>query len=193
MKGRAYLRLHYKCDHCDKEFFPKQKVKRLQCSKCKKGTKKCINAKKVTMFDCKVCDKPFKDIDKHFDQDHPKLLYCDKCFLQLNSKTQKFNHICRSITSRKSMKCIYCGKDMKKKSSLLNHIEHVHLKSKFACEICGTTFAHQYDHAIHICEGQTKESNKLDYFCIRCRRIYPKVEFLIDHMKFCHNGVKYWI
>ena len=39
VKSRAYLRLHYKCDHCDEDFYPKQKVKRLQCFKCKKGIK----------------------------------------------------------------------------------------------------------------------------------------------------------
>lgn len=75
-----------------------------------------------------------------------KILLCDLCGSQQNSRKEMLNHMAMHIGT-KSYKCIVCSRMYTTKNQLLSHVSHMHLEvasessEKHGCEQCLLVFS----------------------------------------------------
>ena len=114
-------------------------------------------------FKCKTCVK----IEANPDQTKPDRVVCPICKRDyLNRHVLKQHHYNMHI-KREKFECQDCAISLASKSSLYNHLKHVHGDKKLQCHPCGKTFSHKISFKKHNISSHS--SNNKEY-CFQCQK-----------------------
>ncbi|MCG8623766.1 MAG: hypothetical protein MJE68_17460, partial [Proteobacteria bacterium] len=81
-----------------------------------------------------------------FDLQLPGFFYCDKCpsyFKDKNYFRRHMTRLCKKLTNKKMLKCLYCGKLFGHENRYKDHLSRHDGKKRNKCLQCGETFAMQ--------------------------------------------------
>jgi KRAB domain-containing zinc finger protein len=178
----------FQCKICQKSFkilkslktHLKLHNKKFKCTTCSKmfGSKGTLNEhirnkhKNRESFQCETCDKKFnikQNLQKHqktHDRNRPKPYKCQRCIYSTDNPChlkihQKFheNQDKKIAAMKNPLKCQKCSKYCKDKKAFLHHMNQVHSKVKFQCDLCGKYFGTKSSLKFHI-ECRTCQKNK---------------------------------
>ena len=178
---RVHQNKNLQCEHCQK-FFPRkynlaQHIRSLHTSENKMTCQVCekklscrafndkytetIDGKKA--FKCKTCVK----IEASPDRTKPDRVVCPICKRDyLNSQVLKQHH-CYQHIKREKFECQDCAISLASKSSLYNHLKHVHGDKKLQCYPCGKTFSLNMSFKKHNISFHSSNNKE---FCFRCQK-----------------------
>lgn len=90
----------------------------------------------------------------------PQKAPCSHCGKILSSLVALKNHEEKhSMPSQnKKFSCDYCGSRFRMKSYLFNHIQNVHVRSKYVCSFCSLGFYKKYEMNDHVRQFHTMET-----------------------------------
>ena len=85
----------------------------------------------------------------------------------------------------RKFKCKQCGKTFLKANHLDDHVNSVHLKKTFSCDVCEDTFNHRTGLCVHM---KTKHPDvNVHLPCDQCKRTFKYKHSLIEHMEKVHK------
>ncbi|XP_048480216.1 gastrula zinc finger protein XlCGF26.1 [Plutella xylostella] len=191
---KHYKELHSKfiCDYCGKARYTRRSIQR-----------HILHNHGPT--DCKLCRRRFKSsktLEAHNRDLHrvpqPELSYCVECDKQFRHPRAFKRHLQASSAHRDAcadrlnrsgrFPCPDCDKQYARKTYMMNHYRHVHLKqSRHYCRPCDKYFLNRtryIDHTRFSHEGLKPAKNKL---CTMCGRGFSTNRILEKHMR-THTG-----
>ena len=149
------------CDQCEKTFTSKSNLKR------HKETK---HVEFQTHFDCQECGKTFVRNDtlrRHTRTEHNDV--GNRIILPgVNSEEEPFA-------------CYICDKVYKDKNSVIRHIERVHSKITFDCNVCQKQFSRNDTLQLHMIQTHNTERRQVRIICEVCRQEFPGKQELREH------------
>ncbi|XP_074656712.1 zinc finger Y-chromosomal protein 1-like [Tubulanus polymorphus] len=146
----AGCKQHIEAVHCDesndKPLICSMCTKRFSKNSCRNRHIKCVHTEEqFKPFKCESCDR---EIDCHEEWARHELTHfqggkpfeCAMCKERFPHKSMRKLHMKRSHNSKKLLKCLICGEDMKSRDELKKH-EILHLRVRlFKCFTCEQRF-----------------------------------------------------
>ncbi|KAF6720280.1 Zinc finger and BTB domain-containing protein 41 [Oryzias melastigma] len=182
---------------CTQEFLNKRKRKSAswECSICSKTFSRKPHLQEHMIlhtqdrpFKCSFCDEFFKSRFarlKHQEKFHLGPFPCEICGRQFNDSGNKKRHIECTHGGTRKWTCFICGKSVRERTTLREHLRiHTGEKPHF-CNICGQSFRHSSSYRLHL---RVHRDDKR-YECNECGKTFIRHDHLTKHQKI-HSGEK---
>ncbi|XP_066536634.1 zinc finger and BTB domain-containing protein 41 [Hoplias malabaricus] len=170
-------------------------------------------------FKCSYCDDYFKSRFarlKHQEKYHLGPFPCEICGRQFNDTGNRKRHIECTHGGKRKWTCYLCGKSVRERTTLREHLRIHSGEKPHLCSICGQSFRHGSSYRLHLrvhhddkryeCEecGKTfirhdhlKKHRKIHtgeraHQCEECGKCFRRADHLTVHYKSIHLGEKVW-
>uniref|UniRef100_A0AAV2JUQ5 Zinc finger and BTB domain-containing protein 41 n=1 Tax=Knipowitschia caucasica TaxID=637954 RepID=A0AAV2JUQ5_KNICA len=139
-------------------------------------------------FKCSFCDQYFKSRFarlKHHEKSHLGPFPCEICGRQFNDSGNKRRHIECTHGGKRKWTCFVCGKSVRERTTLREHMRIHSGEKPHLCSICGQSFRHGSSYRLHL----RVHHNDKRYECIQCGKTFIRHDHLSKHQKI-HSGEK---
>lgn len=139
-------------------------------------------------FKCSFCDEYFKSRFarlKHQEKFHLGPFPCEICGRQFNDSGNKKRHIECTHGGKRKWTCFICGKSVRERTTLKEHMRIHSGEKPHLCSICGQSFRHGSSYRLHL---RVHHDDKR-YECIQCGKTFIRHDHLTKHQKI-HSGEK---
>ncbi|KAL1279822.1 hypothetical protein QQF64_014422 [Cirrhinus molitorella] len=198
----------WKCDICHKSFSRRPHLE-----------EHMILHSQDKPFKCAYCDDYFKSRFarlKHQEKFHLGPFPCDICGRQFNDTGNRKRHIECTHGGKRKWTCFLCGKSVRERTTLREHLRIHSGEKPHLCSICGQSFRHGSSYRLHLrvhhedkryeCDecGKTfirhdhlKKHKKIHtgeraHQCEECGKCFRRADHLTVHYKSIHLGEKIW-
>ncbi|KAJ8270290.1 hypothetical protein GJAV_G00112600 [Gymnothorax javanicus] len=197
--SRKTLAKHVRRFHPDhiQEFFSikKRKSEGWKCDICHKSFTRrphleehMILHSQARPFKCAYCDDYFKSRFarlKHHEKYHLGPFPCDICGRQFNDTGNRRRHIECTHGGKRKWTCFICGKSVRERTTLKEHLRIHSGEKPHLCSICGQSFRHGSSYRLHL---RVHHDDKR-YECEECGKTFIRHDHLTKHKKI-HSGEK---
>ncbi|KAM6919016.1 zinc finger and BTB domain-containing protein 41 [Xenentodon cancila] len=192
--GKHVRRFHP--DHTQ-EFFTKRKRKSegWKCAICSKMFSRRPHLQEHMIlhtqdrpFKCSFCDEYFRSRFarlKHQEKHHLGPFPCEICGRQFNDTGNKKRHIECTHGGKRKWTCFVCGKSVRERTTLREHLRIHSGEKPHLCSICGQSFRHSSSYRLHL---RVHHDDKR-YECDECGKTFIRHDHLTKHQKI-HSGEK---
>ncbi|CAB1317826.1 unnamed protein product [Coregonus sp. 'balchen'] len=139
-------------------------------------------------FKCAFCDDYFKSRFarlKHQEKYHLGPFPCDICGRQFNDTGNRKRHIECTHGGKRKWTCFICGKSVRERTTLREHMRIHSGEKPHLCSICGQSFRHGSSYRLHL---RVHHDDKR-YECDECGKTFIRHDHLTKHQKI-HSGEK---
>uniref|UniRef100_A0A6Q2X7P5 Zinc finger and BTB domain-containing protein 41 n=1 Tax=Esox lucius TaxID=8010 RepID=A0A6Q2X7P5_ESOLU len=139
-------------------------------------------------FKCTFCDDHFKSRFarlKHQEKYHLGPFPCDICGRQFNDTGNRKRHIECTHGGKRKWTCFICGKSVRERTTLKEHMRIHSGEKPHLCSICGQSFRHGSSYRLHL---RVHHDDKR-YECDECGKTFIRHDHLTKHQKI-HSGEK---
>uniref|UniRef100_A0A7N6A339 Zinc finger and BTB domain-containing protein 41 n=1 Tax=Anabas testudineus TaxID=64144 RepID=A0A7N6A339_ANATE len=139
-------------------------------------------------FKCSYCDEYFKSRFarlKHQEKFHLGPFPCEICGRQFNDTGNRKRHIECTHGGKKKWTCCVCGKSVRERTTLREHLRIHSGEKPHLCSICGQSFRHGSSYRLHL---RVHHDDKR-YECDECGKTFIRHDHLTKHQKI-HSGEK---
>ncbi|XP_063282158.1 zinc finger and BTB domain-containing protein 41 [Pelobates fuscus] len=167
----------WKCDICNKSFTRRPHLK-----------EHMILHTQDKPFKCTYCDEKFKSRFKrlkHHEKFHLGPFPCDICGRQFNDSGNLKRHIDYTHGGKRKWTCFICGKSVRERTTLKEHLRIHSGEKPHLCSICGQSFRHGSSYRLHL---RVHHDDKR-YECDECGKTFIRHDHLTKHKKI-HSGEK---
>ncbi|KAF4089506.1 hypothetical protein AMELA_G00067220 [Ameiurus melas] len=198
----------WKCDICHKSFTRRPHLE-----------EHMILHSQHRPFKCAYCDEYFKSRFarlKHQEKYHLGPFPCDICGRQFNDTGNRKRHIECTHGGKRKWTCFLCGKSVRERTTLREHLRIHSGEKPHLCSICGQSFRHGSSYRLHLrvhhddkryeCEECGKAFIRHDHLkkhkkihtgerahqCEECGKCFRRADHLNVHYKSIHLGEKVW-
>ncbi|KAM9322408.1 zinc finger and BTB domain-containing protein 41 [Pholidichthys leucotaenia] len=143
-------------------------------------------------FPCEICGRQFNDTGnrkRHMECTHggKRKWTCFICGKSVRERTTLKEHL-RIHSGEKPHLCSICGQSFRHGSSYRLHLRVHHDDKRYECDICGKTFI-RHD---HLTKHQKIHSGEKAHQCEECGKCFRRHDHLTVHYKTVHLGEKVW-
>ncbi|KAG8436583.1 hypothetical protein GDO86_007623 [Hymenochirus boettgeri] len=198
----------WKCDVCNKSFTRRPHLeehmilhsqdKPFKCTYCEEYFKCRFTRLKhqekfhLGPFPCTICGRHFNDtgnMKRHIEYTHggKRKWTCFICGKSVRERTTLKEHL-RIHSGEKPHLCSICGQSFRHGSSYRVHLRVHHDDKRYECEECGKTFI-RHDHLI---KHKKIHSGEKAHQCEECGKCFGRRDHLTVHYKSVHLGEKVW-
>ncbi|XP_072219115.1 zinc finger and BTB domain-containing protein 41 isoform X2 [Leuresthes tenuis] len=179
------------------EFFTKRKRKSegWKCAICSKTFSRRPHLQEHMIlhtqdrpFKCSFCDEYFRSRFarlKHQEKYHLGPFPCEICGRQFNDTGNKKRHIECTHGGKRKWTCFVCGKSVRERTTLKEHLRIHSGEKPHLCSICGQSFRHSSSYRLHL---RVHHDDKR-YECDECGKTFIRHDHLTKHQKI-HSGEK---
>nr|XP_006635010.2 PREDICTED: zinc finger and BTB domain-containing protein 41 [Lepisosteus oculatus]XP_015211177.1 PREDICTED: zinc finger and BTB domain-containing protein 41 [Lepisosteus oculatus]XP_015211178.1 PREDICTED: zinc finger and BTB domain-containing protein 41 [Lepisosteus oculatus]XP_015211179.1 PREDICTED: zinc finger and BTB domain-containing protein 41 [Lepisosteus oculatus] len=167
----------WKCDICNKSFTRRPHLE-----------EHMILHTQDRPFKCSYCDDHFKSRFarlKHQEKFHLGPFPCDICGRQFNDTGNRKRHIECTHGGKRKWTCFICGKSVRERTTLKEHLRIHSGEKPHLCSICGQSFRHGSSYRLHL---RVHHDDKR-YECDECGKTFIRHDHLTKHKKI-HSGEK---
>ncbi|XP_039590931.1 zinc finger and BTB domain-containing protein 41 [Polypterus senegalus] len=167
----------WKCDICNKSFTRRPHLE-----------EHMILHTQDRPFKCAYCDDHFKSRFarlKHQEKFHLGPFPCDICGRQFNDTGNRKRHIECTHGGKRKWTCFICGKSVRERTTLKEHLRIHSGEKPHLCSICGQSFRHGSSYRLHL---RVHHDDKR-YECDECGKTFIRHDHLTKHKKI-HSGEK---
>ncbi|XP_075038683.1 zinc finger and BTB domain-containing protein 41 [Mixophyes fleayi] len=167
----------WKCDICNKSFTRRPHLE-----------EHMILHSQDKPFKCTYCDEQFKSRFKrlkHQEKYHLGPFPCDICGRQFNDSGNLKRHIEYTHGGKRKWTCFICGKSVRERTTLKEHLRIHSGEKPHLCSICGQNFRHGSSYRLHL---RVHHDDKR-YECDECGKTFIRHDHLTKHKKI-HSGEK---
>ncbi|KAG7457210.1 hypothetical protein MATL_G00244150 [Megalops atlanticus] len=167
----------WKCDICHKSFTRRPHLE-----------EHMILHSQDRPFKCAYCDDYFKSRFarlKHHEKYHLGPFPCDICGRQFNDTGNRKRHIECTHGGKRKWTCFICGKSVRERTTLKEHLRIHSGEKPHLCSICGQSFRHGSSYRLHL---RVHHDDKR-YECEECGKTFIRHDHLTKHKKI-HSGEK---
>nr|XP_057924584.1 zinc finger and BTB domain-containing protein 41 [Doryrhamphus excisus]XP_057924585.1 zinc finger and BTB domain-containing protein 41 [Doryrhamphus excisus] len=170
-------------------------------------------------FKCSFCDEYFKSRFarlKHQEKYHLGPFPCEFCGRQFNDTGNRKRHIECTHGGKRKWTCLVCGKSVRERTTLKEHMRIHSGEKPHLCSICGQSFRHGSSYRLHLrvhhddkryeCDQcgktfirhdhltkhQKIHSDEKAHQCEECGKCFRRHDHLTVHYKSVHLGEKVW-
>lgn len=139
-------------------------------------------------FKCSFCDEHFKSRFarlKHQEKYHLGPFPCEICGRQFNDTGNRKRHIECTHGGKRKWTCYVCGKSVRERTTLREHLRIHSGEKPHLCSICGQSFRHGSSYRLHL---RVHHDDKR-YECDECGKTFIRHDHLTKHQKI-HSGEK---
>ncbi|XP_028988923.1 zinc finger and BTB domain-containing protein 41 [Betta splendens] len=139
-------------------------------------------------FKCLYCDEYFKSRFarlKHQEKYHLGPFPCEICGRKFNDTGNRKRHIECTHGGKKKWTCYVCGKSVRERTTLSEHLRIHSGEKPHLCSICGQRFRHGSSYRLHL---RVHHDDKR-YECDKCGKTFIRHDHLTKHQKI-HSGEK---
>ncbi|XP_023662159.2 zinc finger and BTB domain-containing protein 41 [Paramormyrops kingsleyae] len=139
-------------------------------------------------FKCAFCDDYFKSRFsrlKHQEKYHLGPFPCEICGRQFNDTGNRKRHIECTHGGKRKWTCSTCGKSVRERTTLNEHMRIHSGEKPHLCSICGQSFRHGSSYRLHL---RVHHDDKR-YECDECGKTFIRHDHLTKHKKI-HSGEK---
>ncbi|XP_062284728.1 zinc finger and BTB domain-containing protein 41 [Scomber scombrus] len=139
-------------------------------------------------FKCSFCDEHFKSRFarlKHQEKYHLGPFPCEICGRQFNDTGNRKRHIECTHGGKRKWTCFICGKSVRERTTLREHLRIHSGEKPHLCSICGQSFRHGSSYRLHL---RVHHDDKR-YECGECGKTFIRHDHLTKHQKI-HSGEK---
>ncbi|XP_029309168.1 zinc finger and BTB domain-containing protein 41 [Cottoperca gobio] len=139
-------------------------------------------------FKCSFCDEYFKSRFarlKHQEKYHLGPFPCEICGRQFNDTGNRKRHIECTHGGKRKWTCFVCGKSVRERTTLREHLRIHSGEKPHLCSICGQSFRHSSSYRLHL---RVHHDDKR-YECDECGKTFIRHDHLTKHQKI-HSGEK---
>lgn len=139
-------------------------------------------------FKCTYCEEHFKSRFarlKHQEKFHLGPFPCDICGRQFNDTGNLKRHIECTHGGKRKWTCFVCGKSVRERTTLKEHMRIHSGEKPHLCSICGQSFRHGSSYRLHL---RVHHDDKR-YECDECGKTFIRHDHLTKHKKI-HSGEK---
>ncbi|XP_076601929.1 zinc finger and BTB domain-containing protein 41 [Chaetodon auriga] len=139
-------------------------------------------------FKCSFCDEYFKSRFarlKHQEKYHLGPFPCEICGRQFNDTGNRKRHIECTHGGKRKWTCFVCGKSVRERTTLREHLRIHSGEKPHLCSICGQSFRHGSSYRLHL---RVHHDDKR-YECDECGKTFIRHDHLTKHQKI-HSGEK---
>ncbi|XP_068604601.1 zinc finger and BTB domain-containing protein 41 [Brachionichthys hirsutus] len=139
-------------------------------------------------FKCSFCDECFKSRFarlKHQEKYHLGPFPCEICGRQFNDTGNRKRHIECTHGGKRKWTCFVCGKSVRERTTLREHLRIHSGEKPHLCSICGQSFRHGSSYRLHL---RVHHDDKR-YECDQCGKTFIRHDHLTKHQKI-HSGEK---
>ncbi|CAJ1071964.1 zinc finger and BTB domain-containing protein 41 [Xyrichtys novacula] len=139
-------------------------------------------------FKCSFCDEYFKSRFarlKHQEKYHLGPFPCEICGRQFNDTGNRKRHIECTHGGKRKWTCFVCGKSVRERTTLKEHMRIHSGEKPHLCSICGQSFRHGSSYRLHL---RVHHDDKR-YECDECGKTFIRHDHLTKHQKI-HSGEK---
>ncbi|XP_070775197.1 zinc finger and BTB domain-containing protein 41 [Enoplosus armatus] len=139
-------------------------------------------------FKCSFCDEYFKSRFarlKHQEKYHLGPFPCEICGRQFNDTGNRKRHIECTHGGKRKWTCFVCGKSVRERTTLREHLRIHSGEKPHLCSICGQSFRHGSSYRLHL---RVHHDDKR-YECDECGKAFIRHDHLTKHQKI-HSGEK---
>lgn len=197
--SKKTLAKHVKRFHPDnvQEFFAarKKKSEAWRCDVCNKTFTRRPHLEEHMIlhtqdkpFKCSYCEEHFKSRFarlKHQEKFHLGPFPCDICGRQFNDTGNLKRHIECTHGGKRKWTCFICGKSVRERTTLKEHLRIHSGEKPHLCSICGQSFRHGSSYRLHL---RVHHDDKR-YECEECGKTFIRHDHLAKHRK-THSGEK---
>ncbi|KAG8556037.1 hypothetical protein GDO81_017907 [Engystomops pustulosus] len=198
----------WKCDICNKSFMRQLHLqehmllhsqdKPFKCTYCdeqfKSRFKRLKHQEKYHLgpFPCPICGRQFNDsgnLRRHIEYTHggKRKWTCRICGKSVRERTTLKEHL-RIHSGEKPHLCSICGQNFRHGSSYRLHLRVHHDDKRYKCEECGKTFI-RHD---HLTKHKNIHTGEKAHQCEECGKCFGRRDHLTVHYKSVHLGEKVW-
>nr|XP_055058949.1 zinc finger and BTB domain-containing protein 41 [Misgurnus anguillicaudatus] len=198
----------WKCDICHKSFTRRPHLE-----------EHMILHSQDKPFKCAYCDDYFKSRFarlKHQEKFHLGPFPCEICGRQFNDTGNRKRHIECTHGGKRKWTCYLCGKSVRERTTLREHMRIHSGEKPHLCSICGQSFRHGSSYRLHLrvhhddkryeCDECGKSFIRHDHLkkhkkihteerahqCEECGKCFRRADHLTVHYKSIHLGEKIW-
>ncbi|XP_043936189.1 zinc finger and BTB domain-containing protein 41 [Protopterus annectens] len=167
----------WKCEVCNKSFTRKPHLE-----------EHMILHTQHKPFKCTYCEEHFKSRFarlKHQEKFHLGPFPCDVCGRQFNDTGNLKRHIECTHRGKRKWTCFICGKSVRERTTLKEHLRIHSGEKPHLCSICGQSFRHGSSYRLHL---RVHHEDKR-YECGECGKTFIRHDHLTKHKKI-HSGEK---
>ena len=180
-KKRAHksesLRRIFACDQCKNVFASKS------------GLDEHIESHRV--YNCSQCHENFlskEELREHEKTHNQNLFSCDKCEDTFNLlDSLKEHEVCH--TSVQIFPCKQCDETFTLNRELIDHVKSHRQKKVWSCDKSERSFSEKSNLGEHMKDHEQK-TNKTDYRCNKCDKVYGDMQKLRRHDWRCHRSIE---
>uniref|UniRef100_A0A1A7WKY9 Zinc finger and BTB domain-containing protein 41 n=1 Tax=Iconisemion striatum TaxID=60296 RepID=A0A1A7WKY9_9TELE len=197
--SRKTLAKHVKRFHPEQtqEFFAarKKKTEGWKCTICSKTFSRRPHLQEHMIlhtqdrpFKCSSCDEFFRSRFarlKHQEKHHLGPFPCEICGRQFNDTGNKKRHIECTHGGKRKWTCFVCGKSVRERTTLREHLRIHSGEKPHLCSICGQSFRHSSSYRLHL---RVHHDDKR-YECDECGKTFIRHDHLTKH-QIIHSGEK---
>ncbi|KAG7526017.1 hypothetical protein JOB18_035565 [Solea senegalensis] len=139
-------------------------------------------------FKCLFCDEYFKSRFarlKHHEKYHLGPFPCEICGRQFNDTGNRKRHMECTHGGKRKWTCFVCGKSVRERTTLREHMRIHSGEKPHLCSICGQSFRHGSSYRLHL---RVHHDDKR-YECDECGKTFIRHDHLTKHQKI-HSGEK---
>ncbi|CAK6442304.1 unnamed protein product [Pipistrellus nathusii] len=139
-------------------------------------------------FKCTYCEEHFKSRFarlKHQEKFHLGPFPCDVCGRQFNDTGNLKRHVECTHGGKRKWTCFICGKSVRERTTLKEHMRIHSGEKPHLCSICGQRFRHGSSYRLHL---RVHHDDKR-YGCEECGKTFIRHDHLTKHKKI-HSGEK---
>ncbi|XP_030257455.1 zinc finger and BTB domain-containing protein 41 [Sparus aurata] len=139
-------------------------------------------------FKCSFCDEYFKSRFarlKHQEKYHLGPFPCEICGRQFNDTGNRKRHVECTHGGKRKWTCSFCGKSVRERTTLREHLRIHSGEKPHLCSICGQSFRHGSSYRLHL---RVHHDDKR-YECDQCGKTFIRHDHLTKHQKI-HSGEK---
>ncbi|CAF97532.1 unnamed protein product, partial [Tetraodon nigroviridis] len=137
-------------------------------------------------FKCSLCDEFFKSRFarlKHQEKFHLGPFPCEICGRQFNDTGNRKRHMECTHGGKRKWTCFVCGKSVRERTTLKEHLRIHSGEKPHLCSICGQSFRHGSSYRLHL---RVHHDDKR-YECDQCGKTFIRHDHLTKHQKI-HSG-----
>ncbi|KAK2895552.1 zinc finger and BTB domain-containing protein 41 [Channa argus] len=195
--SKKTLAKHVRRFHPDhiQEFITKRKSEGVKCAICLKTFTRRPHLQEHMIlhtqerpFKCTYCEEHFKSRFarlKHQEKYHLGPFPCEICGRQFNDTGNRKRHIECTHGGKKKWTCFICGKSVRERTTLKEHMRIHSGEKPHLCSICGQSFRHGSSYRLHL----RVHHNDKRYECDECGKTFIRHDHLTKHQKI-HSGEK---